>query len=241
MKPLPAVCVAVLLLFGVFGRAEGCGCVTLNFDDATDDHWAVARSMVNAAGLKATFYVVTGFLDTSAHLTRGQVIQLWREGHEIGVHSRTHRDLSLIAPHEWIDEMIGSMSDVYWLLHPYGYEWPRDPFTFAYPFGVYNDDLVSLAKWAFVASRSTDAGSNTAQTNRSTLRRRGVESTTSFSQIRSWIDGAVASHEWLILVFHLLDHSGRQYSTTPEMLQQVVSYLIVNRIPVVTTKQGAQL
>ncbi len=152
MKPLPAACVAVLLLFGVFGRAEGCGCVTLNFDDATDDHWTVARSMVNAAGLKATFYVVTGFLDASAHLTRSQVIQLWREGHEIGVHSRTHRDLSLIAPHEWIDEMIGSMSDLYWLLHPYGYELPQDPFTFAHPFGGYHGVPVNLKKGAFLPS-----------------------------------------------------------------------------------------
>jgi peptidoglycan/xylan/chitin deacetylase (PgdA/CDA1 family) len=210
------------------------GMVTLNFDDGTRGHWDVARPMLVAAGKQATFYIVTGRVGNNDALSRDEIIQLRALGHEIGVHTRTHRDLSAMSPAEWINEIIGSLVDTIDIVSIA--DWP---FTFAYPFGVYNNDIATLVGWLFAGGRTTDGGLNNPAVDRTKLRRRGVERTTTVSQVIAWIQEAIATNQWLILVFHRIDNSGERFSTTPGDFQAILDYLRQNpTIPVVTTKQG---
>ncbi len=57
-------------------------------------------------------------------------------------------------------------------------------------------------------------------------------------QIKSCIDTAVQNKAWLILTFHAVDRTGRDYSITPENLKSIVNYLKQNNIKVVTVSQG---
>ena len=68
-----------------------------------------------------------------------------------------------------------------------------------------------------------------------------VNNTTTAAQMNAWIDEAVGQKKWLVLEMHQVDHSGLQYSTTPEILQQAVNHLLGSGASVITVHQGLQL
>ena len=63
------------------------------------------------------------------------------------------------------------------------------------------------------------------------------------ADIKKWIDYAKQNKVWLVLLFHeVLDTtSGEQYSTTPNTLAQIASYLLTQKVPVVTNSQGLNM
>ncbi|BCW17886.1 hypothetical protein NtRootA9_05940 [Arthrobacter sp. NtRootA9] len=68
--------------------------VTLTFDDAHSNQLQAAAYM-NAKGLKGTFYVPSGYLNSDAsHMNTAQALALQTAGNEIGGHSVTHADLA---------------------------------------------------------------------------------------------------------------------------------------------------
>ena len=78
-----------------FGDAEGK--VALTFDDGPDGRWTPAiLDTLASRGVHATFFVVGRDADEHPGLLR----RVYREGHEIGNHTYSHRNLSLTKP--WI-------------------------------------------------------------------------------------------------------------------------------------------
>lgn len=73
--------------------------VTLGFDDATAKQLDAA-TLVEAAGLRATFYVNSGAIGRPGRLTWDDVRGLADRGHEIGGHGVTHTDLTSITGDE---------------------------------------------------------------------------------------------------------------------------------------------
>ena len=111
--------------------------------------------------------------------------------------------------------------------------------TFAYPYDAYNDTITTAVKNAgYAGARDSDAGFNTKTTNPYRLVTQSVESTVTFDQVKAWIDSARANKTWLILLFHQVDNSGNQYSTTPAMINQIADYLKASHLPVVTNVEG---
>ncbi|MBI2408190.1 MAG: glycosyltransferase [Gemmatimonadetes bacterium] len=81
-----------------FGEAEGK--VALTFDDGPDARWTPAiLDTLRSRGVPATFFVVGRDADNRPGLLR----RIYREGHEIGNHTYTHRNLSLTAP--WVGRL----------------------------------------------------------------------------------------------------------------------------------------
>jgi peptidoglycan/xylan/chitin deacetylase (PgdA/CDA1 family) len=90
--------------------------VLLTFDDGYDDNHTVVLPILEEYGLRATFFLTTGFLDrdpqTVARFVReraapeamlgsmswSQVRELQAAGMTIGAHSRTHRNLAGLEP-----------------------------------------------------------------------------------------------------------------------------------------------
>ena len=108
--------------------------VSLTFDDGFLRHYMVAKTL-NRIGVLASFYVPTGrtsfYEDKGGRLAArpdllGEMVDM---GHEIGSHTHTHRDLTLLSPleigfecQESIDELnriLGSRSRIYGLAYPY--------------------------------------------------------------------------------------------------------------------------
>lgn len=78
------------------GSVRGCE-VALTFDDAYDDAAASAGPLLAREGFVGTFYVSTGYVGATGHLTQARIRDLARAGDEIGAHTVTHPDLTTVS------------------------------------------------------------------------------------------------------------------------------------------------
>src|SRR5258705_10567003 len=72
------------------------GAVTLSFDDGWKSVYENAFPLLEQAGIKATHYIVSGYLDDSQfplYMNTRDIRELNRMGHEIGCHTSSHRHL----------------------------------------------------------------------------------------------------------------------------------------------------
>lgn len=104
--------------------------VSLTFDDTNADQMA-ALPILDAAGIKATFYAITGYIGAPGYLTLPQLQAIGASGHEIGGHSVTHPDFTTITAAEATREACNSRAT----LANWGF---ADVRSFAYPFAAVN-------------------------------------------------------------------------------------------------------
>ena len=116
---------------------------------------------------------------------------------------------------------------------------------FAYPFGNYNaivEDLVGNA--GFVNARTVDIGYNDTATNPLQIKTYSVVASTTLAQVESWVNTAKANNWWLVLTFHDIDpatvlaQNEETYGTTPDELQQIVTYLKSQDVQIKTMDQA---
>lgn len=64
--------------------------VVITFDDGHESNYTLALPILRAFGFKAEFFITTDWISTKHFLNRNQVIELFREGMEVGSHSASH-------------------------------------------------------------------------------------------------------------------------------------------------------
>lgn len=84
----------------------------LTFDDGYADNFTLARSIIDSAGGRATFFVPSGLLGSDERMTWEQVRELSDTGFEIGSHTRTHCELPGLEPATLQDEIAGSREEL---------------------------------------------------------------------------------------------------------------------------------
>jgi peptidoglycan/xylan/chitin deacetylase (PgdA/CDA1 family) len=232
--------------------ASTLGKVSLTFDDGWLSQYQNALPILNAASIKATFYIVThqlADLGFDGFMSKAQVKDLYTQGFEIGAHTRTHADLTQPGA-DLAGEIGGSKTDLEAsdILNA-----PGVVKTFAYPLGAYNDTVkAAVASAGLIAARSVDAGYNTPLTDPYVLQIQHVTNLTPVSTVQGWIDTANANHTWLILMFHeIVNNSStvptecqggaagqaNEECTSIAVLQGVVNYLASTHTCVLTVAQ----
>src|SRR5262252_1484425 len=103
--------------------------VTIEFDDGNADQYQ-ALAMLTAHGMHATFYVNTGFIGDTTHLSWSQLQSLFAAGNEIGGHTLTHANLKHL---KYADAHYQVCQDRDNLLAN-----GLQPTSFAYPFGSFD-------------------------------------------------------------------------------------------------------
>ena len=213
------------------------GMVTLSFDDGYQSVYDNAKPILDAAGYKATMFIITGpdgLNNQPDYMTTAEVLNLNNSGYEIGSHTQTHPHLPTLTAAQLVSEIQGSKSD----LLNIGIK----ATTFAYPYGEYDSQVVQAVKDAgYVGARSVNEGFNDKSADPFLLMDQHVESTVTPAQIETWIDQALANKQWLILEMHDQNATGDQYSNSPATLQAVVDYLKQRNVKVVTVAQGLQI
>jgi peptidoglycan/xylan/chitin deacetylase (PgdA/CDA1 family) len=215
------------------------GMVTFTFDDGLTDQYTNARSIMNTAGFKASYGIITQEVrdingDTAA-MTWAQITQLKNDGHEISAHTRTHPDLTTLTAAQQQSEIVGSKND----LIAKGF----NPTTFLYPYGAENPNLEAQVKAAgYIGARNSYWGINSPTNKRYAVNDVRYDKATTAAQIDALIDQAYADKRWLIIELHdILPTGGDTEAITPAKLQAVVTYAKNKGISVVTLGQGMSL
>jgi peptidoglycan/xylan/chitin deacetylase (PgdA/CDA1 family) len=214
------------------------GMVSINFDDGWESVYQKAVPILDAAGMKATFYVITQKHDAE-HMTNEQILDLDAKGHEIGSHTRTHMALTLESPQSLAETIFGSRLDLFTL-------GVKTVDTFAYPYGIKNSKVEKVVQEAgFAGGRGTETGANDQNTNKYKLKCLDVKPSMDFALIQKTIDDAMANRQWQILTFHQIDQpqikNSDGESVSSDMFGEIVNYLKNNHINVVTSAEALRL
>jgi len=145
--PLSAVVAAVQGRGSIPDRA-----VVITFDDGWQNQFDDAMGVLRDHGFTATFFIYTKVIDNGpGFMTWDELRQLQSAGMTIGSHSRTHPELTKKGV-SLKSEIAGSREDIQ-------KELGTAPSLFAYPYGDWDDRVVSAVRAAgYVAARGMGEG-----------------------------------------------------------------------------------
>ncbi len=127
--------------------------VIITLDDGYRDNYTNAFPILQEYGLKATFFIVTEFIDKNLgnYMTWDMVKEMSASGMQIESHSKTHPDLSVNEKEHVIYEVLGSMETIE------AHTGKRSRF-FCYPGGRYNETTIEVVNeldfWGAVTTAS---------------------------------------------------------------------------------------
>jgi peptidoglycan/xylan/chitin deacetylase (PgdA/CDA1 family) len=131
--------------------------VLISVDDGYVDDVRTILPDLQRFHMIATFFVITGRMTEPGFLTAEEIRQLDRAGMDVGDHTAHHVDLRLLTAAQLRSETAGSKHVLEGVLgHPVYY--------FAYPFGAYNDNVVSAVRAAGFSMAYSTAGGTTEST-----------------------------------------------------------------------------
>ena len=124
--------------------------IGLTFDDGYAEHYFLAKLM-KGLRVRATFFVITRLnsFEGSPLVTKraGALREMAEMGHEIGAHTLTHPNLTLLETSEAENEIVGSKRDLEEALG-------ARVRGFAYPYGLYNPAVKNIVKKHFDYART---------------------------------------------------------------------------------------
>jgi len=150
--------------------------ILITFDDGYSDLLQNAFPVLKANNYKSTMFVVSQYIGGPGNwpsplgytgrplMTAEQILELARDGVEIGAHSRTHRDLRNLLPDELKAELTLCREELSTLVST-----PVN--TLAYPFGYHNASVRDCAGKIYDIAFSSTPGLNVWRSDRSQLRR----------------------------------------------------------------------
>ena len=132
------------------------GLAALSFDDGMEDNHSILLPILREYGIPATIYVTTGLIGQTnpwlapgsgaRMMTEGELRELGAAGVELGAHTVTHPDMSLLDHAACLREMVESREALERLTE-------AAVSTFAYPFCRYGEAaLAAAAEAGFLAA-----------------------------------------------------------------------------------------
>lgn len=159
--------------------------VVLTFDDGYEDQYAYALPVIRRFGDTATFYVVTGLVDSPRHLTWSQLAAMRALGEDIAAHGVFHDDLSRMSPAQQAAQIDRSVEELRRRLH-------AAVLSYGYPSGRFNRETLSLVRDAGIdLAVTTDPTYVIAPENRFELTRVRVRSDWNLANFASALEDAL--------------------------------------------------
>ncbi len=205
--------------------------VSLTFDDSAASQMDAARIMA-MNGLRGTFYVNSGSIDSPGYMRRSDLEELSRLGHEIGGHTTNHLNLSRVT----VDEARRQICIDRATLAGWGFL----PRSFSYPFGAGAPQIASvIQECGYNSARALGslrapkgcyecpAAEALPPLNVFEIRSPGlVDPPWSFDDLTGVVTGAQSSGGgWVPLVFHQVCDGCTELSVRPEVLERFAKWL----------------
>ncbi|MDD5578639.1 MAG: polysaccharide deacetylase family protein [Methylobacter sp.] len=133
--------------------------VILTFDDGYADNYEGAFLPLLDSNMKATWFITTGCIGKNADwmgppspqtqmLTAEQLVIMAKAGMEMGSHTCSHPDLTMLSSSQQLDEMTQSKQILESII-------AGKIASFAYPYGRYNENSIATVKEAGYESACT--------------------------------------------------------------------------------------
>ena len=157
------------------GRQAPRRAVLLTFDDGYADTVQVALPRLQACGMRATLFVITGYIGQSnrwntracydaQHMTWDQLRHWHENGGDLGGHSHLHHCMTRLS----LEELRETVEHNKRLLEQ---ETGITPRAFAYPYGRFNPAVIDVARQHYELAFATDGGVWDASANRYAINR----------------------------------------------------------------------
>ncbi len=214
------------------------GLVTLTFDDGWTSIYTNGLPLLKKYSIPSTQYIVSGFLNDPyepEYMTNAQVKAFITAGHEVGSHTVTHPDLTTLTGTKLRQELVSSKNRLTTITG-------KSVTNIASPYGSYNSAVILAMKAAgYKSHRSVEPGFNSKDSlNVYDIKVQNIESNTTVAQVKAWVDQALASKTWLVLVYHQVDTNpaAGEYNTLPSDLDAELSYIKSTGITAKTLQQA---
>lgn len=208
--------------------------IIFTFDDATLDQFEVAYPILNNYNYPATLFVITSLVNSSFEyyplMSWNQIKILSDNSWDIQSHSYSHPFLTSLNESDLIFELSQSKND----LESQGY----NSTILAFPYGDFNDSVLSLANNYYDYARPSIQGYNKNISDASLLRSQWTMSNTTFEEMKFWLDNSIENNYTLIVMVHRVSYnSSDDYSVKPDVLKDFVNYVHKKRVPVKTLSE----
>jgi peptidoglycan/xylan/chitin deacetylase (PgdA/CDA1 family) len=219
--------------------------VSLTFDDSVQDQYTNALPILQQYGMKATFYVITGYIGVnSAYMTQPELQTIYNDGDEIGGHTVLHPYLTQVSTAEAKRELCQSRDTLL--------NWGFPVTNFAYPYSDYNATVEGLVQQCGYNSGRLDEnlvspGSCGDCDVTDTLplpdvyainTPDSVQTNWTLANLESVVTSAKGAGGWLPIVFHhVCENNCDTYSTTPEIFSAFLAWLQNQNVAVKTVGQ----
>jgi peptidoglycan/xylan/chitin deacetylase (PgdA/CDA1 family) len=239
-----ALAAGSLLASPAIAHAAPLTVVTIQFDDGNADTIQWIDGSLSTHGFPATWYVNSGTIGTTGHLTWAQLTSLSTAGNEIASHTVDHVDIKKLklaaARFQVCQDRVN--------LAAHGFQ----PESFAYPFGDYNSTVeTQVVQYCGDNSARTVTGVNDKTVFAETIPPADPYATRTPADPKqgttvATIEGYVTSAEqngggWVQLTFHHICNSCDAYSITAANMQSLLDWLntqvTTGAVAVKTTEQ----
>ncbi len=210
--------------------------VSVNFDDGWRSVYDNALPILNKYNIPTTQYILTETFTYPDYMDVAMIQNLKNLGHEIGSHTISHPHLTTLNSTSLTNELANSQSVL-----RQNFDNTDVANNFASPYGEYNSSVVNEIKKYYRSHRSTDVGFNTKDSfDVYNIKVQNILSTTTSAEVQSWVNQAMASNSWLVLVYHEVNSTsgGSSYSTTTANFDAQMSVINNSGITVKTTNQA---
>lgn len=212
--------------------------VSFSFDDFPMSAWRTAGPMIEAAGGRATYFVVGShagrIVDGVRQFDQEDLAELASRGHEIGCHTYDHLrvvfensdqiERTLARNAQFVREVTGDVVMT----------------SFAYPFGHVNASRKIMLGRRFAVARGIHPGVNSGMVDMSQLKavpleRRSFDNTDFDAYIAACKDGP----GWLVFFGHDVEDDPSPYGCTRAQLQSVLDRVLAAGIEILPIKNAA--
>ncbi|MDF2988125.1 MAG: putative xylanase/chitin deacetylase [Eubacterium sp.] len=155
--------------------------VVITFDDGYEDNYNTVFNIIKKYHVKITIFVATRFIDKQYYLTSREIGEMDRSGLvSIQSHTVSHHHLSQLSPSQLKYELEQSRDALFKITGKY-------PTIIAYPYGDYNEAIISEAKKFYSLGFSTSKGGFSNGPDKFTIKRYGVGRFTTLKNIKQYI------------------------------------------------------
>lgn len=212
--------------------------LSISFDDAPQTAAVTGARLLEARGLRGTYYVSAGLAGADIPMGRcadaEDIRRLAEAGHEIACHTYSHLDCGQASGEAAEADAARNAQTLA--------DWGgRDLISFAYPYGDVGIAPKAVLARRFSTLRGLHHGLIEKGVDLNQAPAVGIEGPTGEQVARLWLDRAKARTAWLILYTHDVRPDPSPWGCTPEVLAGLIDDALADGFEVMTVREAGKL